>query len=84
MKAIRLNVSELEAPQPMVEILTALASLPCAHYLEVTHRKEPYPLFPKLTANGWCYQCDEITTEEFHIYIFRASDEKKFRRLNKY
>ena len=40
-----LDVSQLEPPEPMTEILDALDVLQPGHYLHVYHRREPFPLY---------------------------------------
>lgn len=50
---IILDVSELEAPEPMRVILTSLSKLQRGHFLLVKHRKEPFPLYPKIIELGF-------------------------------
>ncbi len=56
MENIAIDVSELEAPEPMRIILNALATLTKAQRLVVTHRKEPLPLYPKIIELGFTYE----------------------------
>ena len=41
----RLDVSDLEPPEPMERILDALDEMPAGDCLRVRHRREPYPLY---------------------------------------
>ena len=58
MQAIHLDVSELPAPEPMHQILLALAALSHGQCLVIYHRKNPVPLYPKLTELGFVYRVD--------------------------
>ncbi|MBL4909819.1 MAG: DUF2249 domain-containing protein [Alteromonadaceae bacterium] len=82
MKAILLNVSELPPPEPMIEILSALASLPQHYYLKVFHSRVPYPLFERLTANNWAYQYQEQQNLGITLYIYHKEDQSLFEKLN--
>jgi len=83
MKAVLLNVSELSPPEPMIEILSALANLPKDHYLKIFHSRVPYPLFERLTANNWVYQYQHKNQETMNItlYIYRQEDRQRFNAL---
>ncbi|MDX2322459.1 MAG: DUF2249 domain-containing protein [Moritella sp.] len=58
LQTIHLDVSELEAPEPMRQILQALAALSRGQCLIVQHRKNPVPLYPKLIQLGFAYRVD--------------------------
>ena len=83
MKLVNIDVSELEPPEPMSEILKALAQLEKAQCLRVIHRREPFPLYEKLPAAGWCYYVDKKTEQLFHIYIFAESQHQAFNDLKR-
>ena len=53
MEFVAVDVSELAPPEPMTVILTALANLEQGDCLFVTHRRQPFPLYEKLTQAGW-------------------------------
>ncbi len=55
LKQISINVSQLEAPEPMRQILMALGQLQSGQYLTVSHRKDPVPLYQKLDEMGFVY-----------------------------
>jgi len=58
LQTIDLDVSELQAPEPMRQILLALAALSPGQCLVIYHRKNPVPLYPKLTELGFVYRVD--------------------------
>ncbi|MFT5881140.1 MAG: hypothetical protein ACI86X_002279 [Moritella sp.] len=94
LKQININVSYLEAPEPMRQILMALGQLKQGQYLTVNHRKDPVPLYQKLDEMGFVYfiQCAinkkvnstnaEFSSEaEFLITIAFKSDAKAIQAL---
>ena len=81
MEQVTLDVSELEPPQPMTEILLALSELQAGQCLRVQHRREPFPLYSRLTDAGWQYSCHSLASNNFHIYIYRQTEQAEFDRL---
>ena len=73
-----IDVSELEPPEPMSQILKALAQLKQGQCLKVVHRREPFPLYEKLPAAGWHYHVEQLAEQLFHIYIFAQSAQSAF------
>jgi hypothetical protein len=69
---IKLDVSSLPAPEPMTKIIQTLARLTELQFLKVHHRREPFPLYEKLTAAGWQYFCQQQKEESFVIYIYQT------------
>jgi len=78
MDQITLDVSALEPPEPMTNILLALSELRPGQYLKVTHRREPVPLYEKLIDAGWRYYCHSPASNNFHIYIYRQTEQAEF------
>lgn len=76
MNKIEINVSSLPPPEPMSEILKHLAILPEQYILVVTHRREPFPLYERLSVNGWAYRTIQVSQESYRIYIVRDSDKQ--------
>lgn len=77
MTPIILDVSELEAPEPMRKILTSLTQLQQGQCLLVLHRKEPIPLYPKLIDIGFKYLVKDrgqSVTPQYLIGIGHACD----------
>ena len=70
---IPIDVSELEPPEPMEQILARLRQLQAAQLLRVRHRREPVPLYPMLEQAGYEHCCIPIGTEAFLIYIWPHS-----------
>ena len=58
--AIKLDVSSMEPPEPMLAIFSALAQLPEQHRLDVYHRRQPYPLYGILQQTGYLYRCQPL------------------------
>ena len=67
---IPIDVSELEPPEPMEQILARLQQLQARQLLRVRHRREPFPLYPLLEKAGYKYCCVASGTEAFLIYIW--------------
>ncbi|RFA29954.1 hypothetical protein CAI21_09045 [Alkalilimnicola ehrlichii] len=69
-----LDVSELEAPEPLERVLRALEELPPGHYLRVLHRREPYLLYPQLDARGFRYRSLPGRQRPVEVMIWHAAD----------
>ncbi len=78
MDIIEVNVSALAPPEPMQVILSSLAALPSDAVLKVFHRREPFPLYEQLIANGWLYHSKQLAEEGFVIYIANEKDKLSF------
>ena len=81
MELVFIDVSELEPPEPMTKILLALSTLSSAQCLHINHRREPFPLYNKLSSAGWQYFCQSIAPEQFHIFIYRVEQELAFEKV---
>lgn len=67
---IELDVSELEAPQPLILILEKLNDLKSHDILRIKHRKDPLGLYPYLNQD--LYQYEKIIEEGyFYLYVWR-------------
>lgn len=78
MELVVVDVSELAPPEPMTVILTAMASLEQSHCLLVTHRRQPFPLYEKLTQAGWAYHCQVHDEDHISLFIYRQIDQRLF------
>jgi uncharacterized protein (DUF2249 family) len=78
MEIIAVNVSVLAPPEPLQMILSSLATLPNGAVLKVVHRREPFPLYEQLIANGWLYHSKQVAKESFEIYIANERDKLLF------
>ena len=75
MKYTEIDVRELAPPEPMTAILSALSSLPQGEVLLVHHSRQPFPLYDKLIAAGWAYQCEQKADDYFLLSIFCQKDQ---------
>lgn len=73
-RVIRLDVSNLEPPQPMQVITQALAKLNAGEILRVSHRRKPVPLF-ELIQQEYSYFHTELNEEEHLIFFWKIDDE---------
>lgn len=69
-----LDVSKLEMPGPMMQILDALEKLPAGHALLVNHRKIPLLLFAELHDNGFLCDVCEFSEGNVQLLFYRLSD----------
>ena len=84
MELITIDVSELEPPEPMTEILKSLSNLAPLQCLKVIHSREPFPLYKKLIEAGWGYCCQMLPANKAehkscHIFIYKQSDSVLFK-----
>lgn len=78
MEFVAVDVSELAPPEPMTVILTALANLEQGYCLFVTHRRQPFPLYEKLTQAGWAYHCQVHSDDQISLFIYRQAEQQQF------
>lgn len=74
MKLIEVDVRDLEPPEPMSAILSALSTLPRGEGLLVHHSRQPFPLYEKLKEAGWDYLCEQKSEQYFLLTIARQQD----------
>lgn len=67
----KLDVRELEMPQPMMAILEAVDRLPDHAALYVYHKRIPVFLLPELVERKFDYRIKEIGEGEVHLLIFK-------------
>lgn len=69
-----LDVSDLEPPEPLEQVLSALDDLGDGEFLHMLHRREPLLLYPELDRRGFRY----LTILDRHyaceVYIWRDGD----------
>ncbi|PKV62630.1 DUF2249 domain-containing protein [Pontibacter ramchanderi] len=70
-KLQRIDVRQMEMPQPMVSILSALETLPADEALYVQHRKVPQFLLPQLTERGFKVSIKEVGPNQVYLLIYR-------------
>jgi uncharacterized protein (DUF2249 family) len=66
----RLDVSALQPPEPMEQILDRLAALPPGDWLRVRHRRDPLPLYPLLNDLDFRWRSQQLGPETFDILIW--------------
>jgi len=83
MELITIDVSELQPPEPMTEILRSLSNLAKLQCLKVIHSREPFPLYKKLSESGWSHFCQllpasNVEFKQCHIFIYKQSESTHF------
>lgn len=66
----QIDVSALEPPEPLEQILDALADLPSGDWLRVRHRRDPVPLYRMLRDMGYRWRTEFLAPERFEILIW--------------
>lgn len=69
---IRLDVRGLPPPEPMEQVLDALAVLKPDHVLRVEIDREPFPLYGILTEKGFSYRTEMIAAHHFQMRIWQV------------
>jgi len=70
-KLVKVDVRELEMPQPMLTILAELEKLTEDSALFVYHKRIPVFLLPELAERKLDYRIKEISEGEVHLLIFK-------------
>jgi len=65
-----LNVSELEAPEPLERILDALADIAEEDWLKVIHRMNPVPMYSIVKGMGYLCHTKQVAPRRFEILIW--------------
>jgi uncharacterized protein (DUF2249 family) len=71
---VRLDVSDLAPPEPMVRILEAAAKLGPGQTLLVEHHRRPVYLYPQLDAQGFLHETRELGPGRLEILIWRGEE----------
>jgi uncharacterized protein (DUF2249 family) len=71
---LTLDVSQMEPPQPMIEILQKIQELGPKDILEVSHHREPVPLYPQLEESGFDHSIEKLGEHQFRLRIWRKRD----------
>jgi len=71
MATIQLDVRGLQPPEPLLRILSKLPEIGPGDTLEVTHFREPFPLYPKLEQAGFAYEIEKRGEELYRLSIRR-------------
>lgn len=70
-----LDVSELEAPEPLLQAIEALQGLAVGDYLRFCHRMKPCHLYRFMEENGFLSETRRGSRCECEVYIWREGDE---------
>ncbi len=71
-KLRKIDVRDLEMPQPMLKILGELDNLPSGEALYVHHKRIPVYLLPELKDRNFDFRVKEISDNEVFLLIFRS------------
>jgi len=75
---IKVDVSALAPPEPMMVILTHLAKLTAQECLLIKHRRQPFPLYEKLNQAGLSYHCIVHEPDNIALYVFHQNTQTVF------
>lgn len=73
-REVRLDVSDLEPPEPLERVLAALEELGDGDFLHMLHRREPLLLYPELRRKGFRYLTSFAGDYECEVFIWRDCD----------
>lgn len=77
----RLDVSDLEPPEPLERAVKALDELGKGEYLRMIHRREPCLLYPMLPARGLTQRTHQREDGMVEVLIWHDADEALTRYL---
>jgi TusA-related sulfurtransferase len=72
-KEILLDVSNLEAPQPLIEAVMALNKLQDDEVLLFKHRMSPEHLFNEISARNFSYEIIKNEPNNFQMKIYKEA-----------
>jgi uncharacterized protein (DUF2249 family) len=75
---IKVDVSGLAPPEPMIVILSYLSELTARQCLLIKHRRQPFPLYEKLNDAGFSYHCVTHSQDDITLYIFHQKAQVVF------
>jgi hypothetical protein len=70
-----LDVSDLEAPEPLLRTVAALERLPRGDYLRMLHRMKPCHLYAVLERDGLACDTRHGVEVECELFIWHQGDE---------
>lgn len=70
-----IDVSELEAPEPLLRAIAALESLPRGAYLRFRHRMKPCQLYEVMEKKGLAWDTRQGEEVECELFIWHAGDQ---------
>lgn len=69
-----LDVSDLEAPEPLMRTLAEVEGLREGEYLRMIHRRDPLLLYENLQKKGFAYDTRSGEDEACQVFIWRRDD----------
>lgn len=72
--AIWLDVRGLQPPEPLMQTLAVLETLPPGHVLVQINSRVPQFLFPLLVERGFAWEVDESEADRVRVRIWRANE----------
>lgn len=75
MAEYRLDVSELEAPEPLVNAIAALEGLSEGDYLRFLHRMKPCHLYRFMEENGFSAETRRGSVAECEVFVWHTGDD---------
>ncbi len=70
----RIDVSDLEPPEPLQQVLLAVDELDDGEFLHMIHRREPLLLYPELRRRGFSFITTFDRDHECEVFIWRDGD----------
>lgn len=67
-----LDVREMEPPEPLAYTLAALKTLPDGATLVQVNARVPMLLLPRLDAEGYAYDVQQLAEDRVHVFITRT------------
>ena len=74
LREVRLDVSDLEPPEPLVQTLEAAAQLKPGQYLRMLHRRDPCMLYGNLDDNHFKYIQRKGSITAVELFIWSEND----------
>jgi len=71
----RIDVSALEAPEPLLDTLAACDELAAGDYLRMGHRMKQCLLYDELARRGFGHDTRRGATAACEVFIWRQGDE---------
>jgi len=69
---MEIDVRDLPPPEPFINIMQALQTLPAEATLQVRIHREPFPLYDVLRGSGYAWQISALADGSFQIAIIHA------------
>lgn len=71
---IKLDVRDLEPPEPYERVTEALRSIAAGQYIRMISRRRPLLLYPWLQEHGFAELTRELGEEHYELFIWPDAD----------